>query len=76
MHLKTTAGFSLSTRWGYAILILTILFFAAIRYRLRDVPLERDEGEFAYIGQIILRGIPPFHAGDGGYCISSGLQTF
>jgi hypothetical protein len=30
------------------------------RIRLLSVPLERDEGEFAYIGQLILKGIPPF----------------
>jgi hypothetical protein len=28
--------------------------------RLLDVPLERDEGEYAYIGQLILDGIPPY----------------
>jgi hypothetical protein len=28
--------------------------------RLLDVPLERDEGEYAYIGQLILDGTPPY----------------
>jgi len=37
-----------------------ILFVAAIRLRLLDFPLERDEGEYAYAGQLILRGIPPY----------------
>jgi 4-amino-4-deoxy-L-arabinose transferase-like glycosyltransferase len=32
----------------------------AIRYRLRDMPLERDEGEYAYAGQLMLQGIPPY----------------
>jgi hypothetical protein len=40
---------------------LTILSFALIRFRLRDMPLERDEGEYAYAGQLILEGIPPYH---------------
>lgn len=31
-----------------------------VRLRLLFLPLERDEGEFAYIGQLILKGIPPF----------------
>lgn len=31
------------------------------RLRLLDVPLERDEGEYAYGGQLLLRGHPPFH---------------
>ena len=29
-----------------------------VRYRLRDIPLERDEGEFAYGGQLIAQGVP------------------
>jgi hypothetical protein len=32
----------------------------AIRIRLLGVPLERDEGEYAYAGQLILQGIPPY----------------
>jgi 4-amino-4-deoxy-L-arabinose transferase-like glycosyltransferase len=31
-----------------------------IRIRLLSIPLERDEGEFAYMGQLILQGIPPY----------------
>ena len=43
------------------ILLLGILFFAgAIRIRLLEMPLERDEGEYAYAGQLILQGIPPY----------------
>jgi hypothetical protein len=42
------------------ILVLTVLFIALIRIRLLQVPLERDEGEFAYMGQLILQGIPPY----------------
>src|SRR5216117_2894623 len=38
--------------------ILIIVFF--IRIRLLDVPLERDEGEYAYAGQLMLQGIPPY----------------
>jgi hypothetical protein len=33
---------------------------ALIRLRLTDVPLERDEGEYAYAGQLILDGVPPY----------------
>jgi len=42
------------------LLSLALVFFAAIRYRLRDMPLERDEGEYAYAGQLLLQGIPPY----------------
>jgi len=47
-------------RWTSWFLLLAILFFAALRFRLRDAPLERDEGEYAYAGQLILKGIPPY----------------
>jgi Dolichyl-phosphate-mannose-protein mannosyltransferase len=42
------------------LVIIAILLFGFIRYRLRAVPLERDEGEYAYAGQLILQGIPPY----------------
>jgi hypothetical protein len=44
----------------YGIVLLVIVFFAFIRFRLRDMPLERDEGEYAYLGQLMLQGIPPY----------------
>ena len=34
----------------------------AVRVRLLDVPLERDEGEYAYAGQLLLQGVPPYAA--------------
>lgn len=39
---------------------LIILFVVFVRIRLLDIPLERDEGEYAYMGQLILQGIPPY----------------
>src|ERR1700722_7397629 len=60
VRLKTTAGSSLPAYWYYWLLLLIVIFFAAIRYRLRDMPLERDEGEYAYLGQLMLQGIPPY----------------
>ena len=39
-----------------AILVLTVV----IRIRLLAAPLERDEGEYAYAGQLILQGVPPY----------------
>jgi 4-amino-4-deoxy-L-arabinose transferase-like glycosyltransferase len=41
-------------------LFFIILFTIIIRVRLLDVPLERDEGEYAYMGQLILDGTPPY----------------
>ena len=37
-----------------------ILLVVAIRIRLLNFPLERDEGEYAYAGQLMLQGIPPY----------------
>jgi hypothetical protein len=44
----------------FVVLLLVLILFGLIRYRLRDVPLERDEGEYAYSGQLLLQGIPPY----------------
>jgi 4-amino-4-deoxy-L-arabinose transferase-like glycosyltransferase len=42
-----------------AVLALLVLV-AAFRIRVADVPLERDEGEYAYAGQLALQGVPPY----------------
>jgi len=44
--------------WG--ILFFVIALSAFIRVRLLSIPLERDEGEFAYMGQLVLQGTPPY----------------
>ncbi len=44
----------------WAVVLLAILFAATVRFRLLEVPLERDEGEYAYAGQLLLEGIPPY----------------
>jgi hypothetical protein len=40
-------------------LAIVLLFVVAVRIRLLDIPLERDEGEYAYMGQLFLQGVPP-----------------
>jgi 4-amino-4-deoxy-L-arabinose transferase-like glycosyltransferase len=47
-------------RWPWVLLGVIILFVAVIRIRLLQTPLERDEGEFAYMGQLMLQGVPPY----------------
>jgi 4-amino-4-deoxy-L-arabinose transferase-like glycosyltransferase len=48
-------------RWlELALLALLLAFVAVIRIRLLEVPLERDEGEYAYIGRLMLEGVPPY----------------
>ncbi len=44
----------------WLLLLLVLLLNFAVRWRLREMPLERDEGEYAYAGQLILQGIPPY----------------
>ena len=41
-------------------LALAVLLTVVVRLRLLSIPLERDEGEFAYAGQLMLEGIPPY----------------
>lgn len=44
----------------YAMLVTAMVIFAVVRVRLRNTPLQRDEGEYAYAGQLMLQGIPPY----------------
>ena len=44
--------------WALATIVITLV--VAIRIRLLGIPLERDEGEYAYAGQLILQGISPY----------------
>jgi hypothetical protein len=37
-----------------------VLLVVIVRVRLLQIPLERDEGEYAYAGQLLLEGIPPY----------------
>ncbi len=46
--------------WPWVAVLAVLLFAGFIRVRLLDLPLERDEGEYAYAGQLILQGIPPY----------------
>lgn len=42
------------------LIVATLALVIYARLRLADVPLERDEGEYAYAGQLILDGVPPY----------------
>jgi hypothetical protein len=42
------------------ILLVIVIFVGILRYRFLDMPLERDEGGFAYIAKLILEGFPPY----------------
>jgi len=44
--------------WTLGTIVFALVI--AIRIRLLGIPLERDEGEYAYAGQLILQGVPPY----------------
>ncbi|HWR59339.1 MAG TPA: glycosyltransferase family 39 protein [Thermodesulfovibrionales bacterium] len=56
--MQIVAGLGRWRRWVF--LGLIILFVVFVRVRLSEFPLERDEGEYAYMGQLMLQGIPPY----------------
>jgi hypothetical protein len=57
--LDSKSGWRFQLRpWMLVALVVAVL--AVIRIRLLDTPLERDEGEYAYAGQLMLQGIPPY----------------
>lgn len=55
-----------------------LLVACLIRWQLREFPLERDEGEYAYMGQLLLEGVPPYqvaanHKFPGAYLAYAGI---
>jgi hypothetical protein len=46
--------------WPALWLLLILALVAVVRIRLLSLPLERDEGEYAYAGQLMLEGVPPY----------------
>ena len=56
----TTARSRLSRHGPLVAVCVVLLLVALVRLRVADLPLERDEGEYAYAGQLILQGIPPY----------------
>jgi hypothetical protein len=51
---------SASGRWAVAALAVAVVLVIWVRVRSLQIPLERDEGEYAYAGQLLLEGIPPY----------------
>ncbi len=51
----------MSSKWSaWSALFIVLVLTAIVRFGLVSVPLERDEGEYAYAGQLILQGVPPY----------------
>lgn len=47
-------------RASWWILLAMLFLVAGIRYHLLDIPMQRDEGEYAYAAQMILKGLLPY----------------
>src|SRR5262249_1404162 len=58
-HKIDNSGKALRDGW-WTLPLIVLGLVVAIRIRLLGIPLERDEGEYAYAGQLILQGIPPY----------------
>jgi hypothetical protein len=58
----TSSGTSFFSQrhWLWWLMVVTFVVVLGARMRLLSFPLERDEGEYAYAGQLILQGIPPY----------------
>ena len=60
---ESTSAFSnfLGSNYFYLLLLaIVVLSVCIIRWRLVGMPLERDEGEYAYFGHLILNGVSPY----------------
>jgi tetratricopeptide (TPR) repeat protein len=44
----------------WVLVAIVVVLAIAVRIHLLGIPLERDEGEYAYGGQLLLHGIPPY----------------
>jgi len=60
MALKTEPGSERRLDLHALALAAVLVVVALIRLRLLDVPFERDEGEYAYFGNLILHGGVPY----------------
>ena len=70
----------LTNRTSFALLVALLVFLAYVRYRISGMALERDEGEFAYMAQLLLDGLPPFDFGynmkmSGIYYVYAGIMS-
>jgi hypothetical protein len=60
MKLHNAESSRVVTYLQYILLALVLAVVVYVRVRLLQVPLERDEGEYAYMGQLLLNGMPPY----------------
>ncbi|MBI3579433.1 MAG: glycosyltransferase family 39 protein [Ignavibacteriales bacterium] len=56
------SNFRQKFKLSHLVLLIIVIAVVLLRLRLLNVPLERDEGEYAYMGQLLLQGISPYQA--------------
>ncbi len=54
------SNFLESNNFYLLLLGIIVLWVSIVRWRFVGMPLERDEGEYAYFGHLILNGIAPY----------------
>jgi len=52
--------YNISGYFAWMMLTLIVSLTVVLRLSMLNIPLERDEGEYAYMGQLLLQGIPPY----------------
>ena len=46
--------------WDLISLFVILLIITKLRFPFLEIPLERDEGGYAYMAQLLLEGVPPY----------------
>jgi hypothetical protein len=59
-RVKKTVAAEAPVQIDVIVLLIILAFGIMVRLRLLDLPLERDEGEYAYAGSLLLDGVPPY----------------
>ena len=54
------SAFSGNNNFYLIVIAIIVGAVSIIRWRFIEMPLERDEGEYAYFGHLILKGITPY----------------
>ena len=49
-----------SRYWDLTSLFVILLIITKLRFPFLEIPLERDEGAYAYMAQLLLEGVPPY----------------
>ncbi len=58
--MKTVIKQPTNQLWTVIIAIVGVLLFSAFRFNLLDMPFERDEGHYSYVGSLVLDGKIPY----------------